>query len=129
MATLILLPTLLHTIPTVTNNKEINIHDTIIENEIKNHVYIYIYIYIYIHMHVYNLLDRQAPARRSASVVSYAACWGVESAKVAARQMIAVLITFTNSKKHSLECRPGAYRLSMRKKKHPVRTYHMFTYT
>ena len=34
MATLILLPPLLHTIPTVTNNKEINIHDTIIENEI-----------------------------------------------------------------------------------------------
>jgi len=32
--TLILLPILLYTIPTVTNNKEINIHDTIIENEI-----------------------------------------------------------------------------------------------
>jgi len=34
LATLILLPALLYTIPTVTNNKEINIHDTIIENEI-----------------------------------------------------------------------------------------------
>ena len=33
IATLILLPILLYTIP-VTNNKEINIHDTIIENEI-----------------------------------------------------------------------------------------------
>jgi len=32
--TLILLPILLYTITTVTNNKEINIHDTIIENEI-----------------------------------------------------------------------------------------------
>jgi len=35
MATLILLPVLLHTIQTVSNNKEINIHDTI-ENEITN---------------------------------------------------------------------------------------------
>jgi hypothetical protein len=34
MATLTILPVLLHTIPTVTNNKEINIHDTITENEI-----------------------------------------------------------------------------------------------
>jgi hypothetical protein len=34
MATLIKLPALLYTIPTVTNNKEINMHDTIIENEI-----------------------------------------------------------------------------------------------
>jgi hypothetical protein len=33
-ATLTLLPALLYTIPTVTNNKEINIHDTIIEKEI-----------------------------------------------------------------------------------------------
>jgi hypothetical protein len=32
--TLILIPILLYTIPTVTNNKEIHIHDTIIENEI-----------------------------------------------------------------------------------------------
>ena len=32
--TLILLPILLYIIPTVTNNKEINIHDTIIEHEI-----------------------------------------------------------------------------------------------
>jgi hypothetical protein len=29
-----LLPVLQHTIPTVTNDKEINIHETIIENEI-----------------------------------------------------------------------------------------------
>jgi hypothetical protein len=34
MTTLILIPALLHVIPTVTNNKEINTHDTIIENEI-----------------------------------------------------------------------------------------------
>ena len=34
MVTLILLSALLYTIPTVTNNKEINIHDTKIENEI-----------------------------------------------------------------------------------------------
>ena len=34
MATLILLPALFYAIPTVTNNKEINIHDTKIENEI-----------------------------------------------------------------------------------------------
>jgi len=34
MATLILLPALFCVIPTVTNNKEINIHYTIIENEI-----------------------------------------------------------------------------------------------
>jgi hypothetical protein len=34
VVTLILVPILLHIIPTVTNNKEINIHDTIIENEI-----------------------------------------------------------------------------------------------
>ena len=33
MATLILLPALLYTIPTVTNNKEINVHETIIETE------------------------------------------------------------------------------------------------
>jgi hypothetical protein len=31
---LILLPALVYTIPTVTNNREINIHDTITENEI-----------------------------------------------------------------------------------------------
>jgi hypothetical protein len=31
---LILLPALVYTIPTVTNNKEINLHDTITENEI-----------------------------------------------------------------------------------------------
>jgi len=34
MATLTLLLALLYTIPTVTNNKEINVHDTIIENDI-----------------------------------------------------------------------------------------------
>jgi len=34
MATLILLATLFYAIPTVTNNKEINIHNTIIENYI-----------------------------------------------------------------------------------------------
>ena len=34
MVTLILLPTLSCIIPTVTNNKEINIHDTIIANEL-----------------------------------------------------------------------------------------------
>lgn len=34
MTTLILLPILIYIIPTVTNNKEISIHSTIIENEI-----------------------------------------------------------------------------------------------
>ena len=34
MATLILILVLLDIIPTVTNNKEVNIYDTIIENEI-----------------------------------------------------------------------------------------------
>jgi len=34
LATLILLPILLYKIPTITNNKEISTHDTIIENEI-----------------------------------------------------------------------------------------------
>jgi len=34
LANLILLPTLLYTTPTVTNNKEINMHDTITENEL-----------------------------------------------------------------------------------------------
>jgi hypothetical protein len=34
MITLMLIPALVYTIPTATNNKEINIHDTIIENEI-----------------------------------------------------------------------------------------------
>ena len=33
MATLIPLPALLYTITTVTNNKEINVHETIIETE------------------------------------------------------------------------------------------------
>ena len=32
MATLILLPALLYLIPTVTNNRETNVHNTIIEN-------------------------------------------------------------------------------------------------
>jgi hypothetical protein len=34
MATSILLPALLYTILTVTNNKEVNAHDRVIENEI-----------------------------------------------------------------------------------------------
>ena len=34
LATLIILPILIYTIPTVTNNKEIKIYNTIIENEI-----------------------------------------------------------------------------------------------
>jgi hypothetical protein len=34
MVTLIVLPTLLYIKPTVTNNKEINTHDTLTENEI-----------------------------------------------------------------------------------------------
>jgi hypothetical protein len=38
--TAIILPAILYIIPTVTNNKEINIHDTIIENEIITTVYL-----------------------------------------------------------------------------------------
>jgi hypothetical protein len=41
MTTLILISALLYTIPTVTNIKEINIHDTIIENEITTTTVIY----------------------------------------------------------------------------------------
>jgi len=36
-----ILPILTYTIPTVTNNKEINIHNTIIENEITTTTVIY----------------------------------------------------------------------------------------